>query len=120
MHRIVRTALSAALILGAASGSSLALAQAWPSKPIRMIVPYTPGGYTDTMARGVGEPLARALGTTMIYDNKPGANSILGVDILAKSAPDGYTLATVIAAHSANATPICPPMRSVSSGAEPL
>ena len=104
MHRIVRTALSAALILGAASGSSLALAQAWPSKPIRMIVPYTPGGYTDTMARGVGEPLARALGTTMMYDNKPGANSILGVDILAKSAPDGYTLATVIAAHSANAT----------------
>ncbi len=104
MHRIVRTALSAALILGAASGSSLALAQAWPSKPIRMIVPYTPGGYTDTMARGVGEPLARALGTTMIYDNKPGANSILGVDILAKSAPDGYTLANVIAAHSANAT----------------
>ncbi len=104
MHRIVRTALSAALILGAASGSSLALAQAWPSKPIRMIVPYTPGGYTDTMARGVGEPLARALGTSMIYDNKPGANSILGVDILAKSAPDGYTLATVIAAHSANAT----------------
>ncbi len=104
MHRIVRTALSAALILGAASGSSLALAQAWPSKPIRMIVPYTPGGYTDTMARGVGEPLARALGTSMMYDNKPGANSILGVDILAKSAPDGYTLATVIAAHSANAT----------------
>ena len=104
MHRIVRTALSAAIILGAASGSSLTLAQAWPTKPIRMIVPYTPGGYTDTMARGVGEPLARALGTSMIYDNKPGANSILGVDILAKSAPDGYTLATVIAAHSANAT----------------
>ena len=104
MHRIVRTALSAAIILGAASASSLSLAQAWPSKPIRMIVPYTPGGYTDTMARGVGEPLARALGTSMIYDNKPGANSILGVDILAKSAPDGYTLATVIAAHSANAT----------------
>ena len=104
MHRLVRSALSAALILGAAAGSSLALAQVWPAKPIRMIVPYTPGGYTDTMARGVGEPLARALGTTMIYDNKPGANSILGVDILAKSAPDGYTLATVIAAHSANAT----------------
>ncbi len=104
MHRLVRTVLSAAIVLGAASGSSLALAQAWPSKPIRMIVPYTPGGYTDTMARGVGEPLARALGTTMIYDNKPGANSIVGVDILAKAAPDGYTLATVIAAHSANAT----------------
>ena len=104
MHRIVRTALSAAILLGAALASSPSLAQTWPSKPIRMIVPYTPGGYTDTMARGVGEPLARALGITMIYENKPGANSIVGADIVAKAAPDGYTLATVIAAHSANAT----------------
>lgn len=78
--------------------------QAYPSKPIRMIVPYTPGGYTDTMGRAVGEPLARALGTTMIFENKPGANSILGADLAAKAAPDGYTLVTVIAAHSANAT----------------
>ena len=82
-----------------------AAAQAWPAgKPIRMIVPYTPGGYTDTMARAFGEPLAKALGTTIVYDNKPGANSILGADLLAKSAPDGYTLGTVIAAHSANQT----------------
>ena len=121
MHLIARTtpqtpaAVMRAVIRGAAIALAVlpvlpvllaapAAAQAWPAKPIRMIVPYTPGGYTDTMARGVGEPLARALGTTMMYDNKPGANSILGVDILAKSAPDGYTLATVIAAHSANAT----------------
>jgi len=82
----------------------MAMAQAWPSKQIRMIVPYTPGGYTDTMARGVGEPLARALGVSVIFENKPGANSILGADMVAKAAPDGYTLVTVIAAHSANAT----------------
>ena len=82
----------------------LAAAQTWPAKPIRMVVPYTPGGFTDTMARGVGEPLGRALGTTVIFENKPGANSILGVDNVAKSAPDGYSLVTVIAAHSANAT----------------
>lgn len=83
---------------------TLVMAQAWPSKPIRMIVPYTPGGYTDNMARGVGEPLGRALGTTVIFENRPGANSILGAEMLAKAAPDGYTLGTVIAAHSANAT----------------
>lgn len=81
-----------------------AMAQAWPAKPIRMIVPYTPGGFTDNMARAVGEPLARALGTTVIFENKPGANSILGADLVAKAPPDGYTLVTVIAAHSANAT----------------
>ena len=96
--------LSLGLLLPAAVLSSAALAQTFPSKPIRMIVPYTPGGYTDTMARGVGEPLARALGTTMIFENKPGANSIVGADIVAKSVPDGHTLVTVIAAHSANAT----------------
>ncbi len=80
------------------------LAQAYPSKPIRMVVPYTPGGYTDTMARAVGEPLARALNTTMIFENRPGANSIVGAEMVAKAAPDGHTLVTVIAAHSANAT----------------
>jgi len=93
-----------AACIALAAAPATALAQAWPSKPIRMIVPYTPGGYTDTMARGVGEPLARALGTTLIYENKPGANSIVGADIAAKAPPDGYTLVTVIAAHAANAT----------------
>ncbi len=84
--------------------TDVAMAQAWPAKPIRMIVPYTPGGFTDNMARAVGEPLARALGATVIFENKPGANSILGADLVAKAPPDGYTLVTVIAAHSANAT----------------
>ncbi len=94
--------LATCLVLAFASG--LAWPQAWPSKPIRMIIPYTPGGFTDNMARGVGEPLGRALGQTVIFENKPGANSILGADMTAKAAPDGYTLVTVIAAHSANAT----------------
>ncbi|MBL8381542.1 MAG: tripartite tricarboxylate transporter substrate binding protein [Burkholderiales bacterium] len=100
IRRLLHTSLALALACAAAG----AAAQAWPAKPIRMIVPYTPGGYTDNMARGVGEPLARALGTTVIFENRPGANSILGAEMLAKSAPDGYTLGTVIAAHSANAT----------------
>ena len=80
---MIRHTLTAIVCSALALASGAALAQAWPSKPIRMVVPYTPGGYTDTMARGVGEPLARALGTTMIFENRPGANSILGVDNVA-------------------------------------
>jgi tripartite-type tricarboxylate transporter receptor subunit TctC len=67
-----------------------------------MIVGYTPGGFTDTMARTVGEPLSRALGQPVLFDYKPGANSMIGTEMMVKSAPDGYTLTTVIAAHSAN------------------
>jgi tripartite-type tricarboxylate transporter receptor subunit TctC len=96
---------AAALALAACGlvPGSHAQAQAnWPTKPIRMIVGYTPGGFTDTMARMVGEPLGRALGQSMLFDYKPGANSMIGVDMVAKAAPDGYTLTTVIAAHSAN------------------
>ena len=101
---MLRRTLKAVVCIALALASGAALAQAWPAKPIRMIVPYTPGGFTDTMARGVGEPLGRALGTTIIFENKPGANSIVGADIVAKAPADGYTLVTVIAAHSANAT----------------
>ena len=101
---MIRRTLRSVLGIALALASGAALAQAWPAKPIRMIVPYTPGGFTDTMARGVGEPLGRALGTTIIFENKPGANSIVGADIVAKAPADGYTLVTVIAAHSANAT----------------
>ena len=87
---------------------TLGVAQAqtgpWPNKPIRMIVPYTPGGYTDNMARAVGQKLAEALGQSVVIDNRPGANSILGADLIAKAPPDGYTLGTVIIAHSINAS----------------
>ena len=80
------------------------MAQAWPNKPIRMIVPYTPGGYTDLMARTVGQKLSEALGQPFIFENRPGANAIIGTDVVAKAAPDGYTFGTVIAAHAVNAT----------------
>ncbi len=85
-----------------AQPAALAQAAGYPSKPIRMVVPYTPGGFTDTMARLVGEPLGRALGQPVVFDNKPGANSIIGTDMVAKSPADGYTLVTVIAAHAVN------------------
>jgi len=79
-------------------------AQNYPNKPIRWIVPYTPGGYTDLMSRLVGQKVADALGVTVVFENKPGANAIIGTDAIAKAAPDGYTFGTVIAAHAVNAT----------------
>ena len=79
-------------------------AQGWPNRPIRMVVPYTPGGYTDLMARLVGQKIADALGQTIVFENKPGANAIIGTDTVAKAAPDGYTFGTVIAAHAVNPT----------------
>lgn len=90
--------------LGLAALSAPAWAQAWPARPIKLIVPYPPGGFTDVTARLVAQKLQERLGQAVLVDNKPGANSIIGVDALAKSAPDGYTMAVVIAAYAANTT----------------
>lgn len=81
-----------------------AAAQAFPARGLRIVVPYTPGGITDTVTRIVGEQLAVALGQPVVIENKPGANSIIGADTVAKSPRDGYTLGMVIGAHAANAT----------------
>ena len=99
---IARRGLAALAITLALSTS--AFAQGWPNKPIRMVVPYTPGGYTDLMARTVGQKISEALGQPIIFENRPGANAIIGTDVVAKAAPDGYTFGTVIAAHAVNAT----------------
>nr|WP_261634747.1 tripartite tricarboxylate transporter substrate binding protein [Cupriavidus gilardii] len=77
-------------------------AEAWPAKPIKVIVPYTPGGSTDTVSRVVFEKVSQSLGQPIIIENKPGANSTLGVGVAARSAPDGYTFVSVLAAYSAN------------------
>ena len=76
----------------------------WPTKSIRWIIPYPPGGITDNATRMVVQKVAEQNGWTIVVENKPGANSILGADLAAKAAPDGYTFLTVIAAHAANAT----------------
>ena len=69
----------------------VALAQAWPTKPIRIIVPYPPGGSSDIIARAISKPLSETLKQTVIIENKPGANGNTGTDYVAKSAPDGHT-----------------------------
>jgi tripartite-type tricarboxylate transporter receptor subunit TctC len=104
-NRIDRRRFNSAIAAGAATllvpGAG---AQAWPSRPIKVIVPYTPGGFTDITARLVTQKLQERLGHPVVIDNKPGANSIVGVDALAKSPADGYTFAVVIAAYAANTT----------------
>jgi tripartite-type tricarboxylate transporter receptor subunit TctC len=76
----------------------------YPSRPIKWIVPYTPGGITDTVTRVVAQRMQDAMGQPIVIENKPGANSIVGADLAAKSPADCYTVLTVIAAHAANAT----------------
>jgi tripartite-type tricarboxylate transporter receptor subunit TctC len=84
---------------------SLAHGQAaWPAKPIRIVVPFTPGGTTDFVARLVGLELAKSLGQTVLIENKPGAGTVIGVDTVAKAPPDGYTFACVANSFAANQT----------------
>jgi tripartite-type tricarboxylate transporter receptor subunit TctC len=81
-----------ALALAALTFSGTALAQAWPAKPIRIVVPFPPGGGTDIIARETSQKVAAATGWTFVIDNKPGAGGNLGVDAAAKSPADGYTI----------------------------
>ena len=86
-----RWMLGALAALG--TGASLsAHAQAWPSKPIRIIVPYTPGGSSDIIARAISQPLSEAFKQPVVVENKPGANGNAGTEAVAKSAADGYTM----------------------------
>ncbi len=76
----------------------------WPDKPIRIIVPFTAGSGTDIIARTVAEPMSRALGQAIVIENRPGAGGTLGAGLVAKSAPDGYTLLVHSAGHVANSS----------------
>ena len=97
--RLIARSLAALTLVAAGAAQAQ-----YPNKPIKWIVPYTPGGITDTVTRLVTQKIQDAVGQPVIVENKPGANSIIGADLVAKAAPDGYTIVTVIAAHAANAT----------------
>jgi tripartite-type tricarboxylate transporter receptor subunit TctC len=75
-----------------AAPATFAQKETWPSRPIRLVVPYPPGGSSDIIARSIGNLLSESLKQSVLVDNKPGANGNLGADLVAKSAPDGYTL----------------------------
>ena len=90
MKRIQFLQACAAVLCVAASTASLA--QSYPSKPIRLIVPFPAGGATDLFARTLAQQMGGKLGTSLIVDNKPGAGGAIGADAAAKSSPDGYTL----------------------------
>jgi len=83
--------------------ASSALAQAWPIKPVRLIVPYPPGGSADILARAIGQKLGDGLGQQVIIDNRPGAGTAIGAEATAKAAPDGYTIMLgTVSSHAIN------------------
>lgn len=82
--------------------SAAAIAQEWPAKPVRFIVPYPPGGGTDVIARIVQPRLSEALGQTIVIENRGGAGGAVGTEAAAKSAPDGYTFLFTLSSHTIN------------------
>ena len=97
-------ALTAALAFAAALCTSSAWGQTYPSRPVKIIVPFATGGPADNYARVIAQKLGESLGQPFVVDNKPGAGSVIGTDIAAKSAPDGYTLLLMSNAHTVNET----------------
>jgi tripartite-type tricarboxylate transporter receptor subunit TctC len=91
----------AAFVLGAgvALGAAPVFADTYPSHPVKLIVPFAPGGFTDVVARILGLKLSQAMGQQFVVENKPGAGSTIGTDMVAKAAPDGYTLVMVSSTH---------------------
>ena len=94
------------LVLLAVAVSAAALpvsAQKYPTKPIRLIVPFPPGGGTDIMSRALSTPISQSLGQTVVCDNRPGAGGAIGSEMTARAEPDGYTIVMVSSSYAANA-----------------
>lgn len=91
--------LALALAAGAAPAAAQAPASSYPNRPVKLVVPFAPGGFTDVVARILGQKLSQSLGQQFVVENKPGAGSTIGSDQVAKSPPDGYTLLMVSSTH---------------------
>jgi tripartite-type tricarboxylate transporter receptor subunit TctC len=100
MKTVIHVLVAAMLV---AAGTPALQAQDYPAKPIRLIIPYTPGGTADMLARTMGQKMAASLGQQIIIDNRPGAGGNIGADLAAKAASDGYTiLMGTVATHAIN------------------
>jgi tripartite-type tricarboxylate transporter receptor subunit TctC len=98
----MRLLLKSMLLLAAMAAPLATHAQAWPSKPVKIIVPFAAGGPADIYARAIGEKLQAALGQSFVVEDKPGAGAVIGTDLVAKSQPDGYTLLMMSNTHTVN------------------
>lgn len=101
-HLLSRVLYLALTLLATATTPSLAHAASWPERPIRLVVPFAPGGGTDAIARALAAGMTRDLGQSIIVDNKPGAGTLIGTDNVAKSPPDGYSIVISTFAHAVN------------------
>jgi tripartite-type tricarboxylate transporter receptor subunit TctC len=97
MHATLRRFFWGSLLALSAAGAA---AQGYPNRPVKIIVPFGPGGFTDVVARILGQKLGAAMGTSFVIENKPGAGSTIGADQVAKAAPDGYTLVIISSTHT--------------------
>jgi tripartite-type tricarboxylate transporter receptor subunit TctC len=102
-HRLLKCAgLALSLAAMALMAPSQAAAQDYPARPVRLIVPFAPGGSADVFGRFIAQRLQESLGQSFIIDNRPGAGSVIGTDTVAKAAPDGYTLLVMSNTHTVN------------------
>ncbi len=99
----VSTSLASCLVLALLVASAPARSQAYPNKPLRLIVPFTPGGGTDILARTIGQKLSESFGQQVSVDNRPGAGGTTGTEMAARAPADGYTILMVSASYAVNA-----------------
>lgn len=99
-----RMLITLGILAGAALTCGSVQGQAWPTRPVRFIMPYPPGGSSEILARPIANELTKQLGQPVIIDYKPGGGTTIGADFIAKSAPDGHTLIMLLTAHAINAS----------------